>query len=51
MAPTAIRRPLTVVTWLMLSVLGLLLSPLLLAVAALAAALTGRHSRSCSPSW
>ncbi|PZR67707.1 MAG: acyltransferase [Solirubrobacterales bacterium] len=42
MAPTAIRRPLAVVTWLVVSVVGLLVSPLLLAVAAVAAALTGR---------
>jgi 1-acyl-sn-glycerol-3-phosphate acyltransferase len=42
MLPTPIRRPLTVTTWLVLSVLCLALSPLLLAVAALVAAFTGR---------
>ncbi len=42
MIPTLIRRPLTVTTWLVLSVACLALSPLLLAVSALATALTGR---------
>jgi 1-acyl-sn-glycerol-3-phosphate acyltransferase len=42
MAPAAIRRPLTVTTWLFASAACLLLSPLLLLVAALAAALTRR---------
>lgn len=42
MVPAPIRRPLTVTTWLVLSVVGLALSPLLIAVAALAAAITGR---------
>ncbi len=42
MAPTAIRRPLTVATWLVVAAMGLLVSPLLLAMAALAAAFTGR---------
>jgi hypothetical protein len=42
MVPAPIRRPLTVTTWLVLSVVCLALSPLLLAVAALAAAFTGR---------
>jgi hypothetical protein len=42
MPPTAIRRPLTVATWLLTSVLALLLSPLLLAVAAVAAAVMHR---------
>jgi 1-acyl-sn-glycerol-3-phosphate acyltransferase len=42
MLPAPIRRPLTVTTWLVLSVLCLALSPLLLCLAALAAAVTGR---------
>ncbi len=42
MAPAAIRRPLTVTTWLVVSVVGLALSPLLLVIAAVTAALTGR---------
>ena len=42
MVPTVIRRPLTVTTWLVLSVVCLALSPLLLAVAALVAAFTRR---------
>jgi 1-acyl-sn-glycerol-3-phosphate acyltransferase len=42
MPPTALRRPITVVTWLVLSVLCLVLSPVLLAAAGLAALLTRR---------
>jgi len=42
MPPAVIRRPLTVTTWLVASVLCLLLSPLLLAVSALAAAILRR---------
>jgi len=42
MAPAAIRRPLTVTTWFVVSVVCLVLSPLLLAVAAIATAITGR---------
>jgi hypothetical protein len=42
MLPAPIRRPVTVTTWFVLSVVGLALSPLLLAGAAIAAALTGR---------
>jgi 1-acyl-sn-glycerol-3-phosphate acyltransferase len=42
MPPAAIRRPLTITTWLVLSAVGLLLSPLLLAVAALMAAVLRR---------
>jgi 1-acyl-sn-glycerol-3-phosphate acyltransferase len=42
MVPAPIRRPLTVTTWLVLSVVCLAISPFLLAMAALAAALTGR---------
>jgi 1-acyl-sn-glycerol-3-phosphate acyltransferase len=42
MPPTAIRRPLTVTVWLVMSVVGLTLSPLLLAIAALVSAVTGR---------
>jgi 1-acyl-sn-glycerol-3-phosphate acyltransferase len=42
MAPVAIRRPLTVTTWMIVSVVCLMLSPLLLGLAAIAAALTGR---------
>jgi 1-acyl-sn-glycerol-3-phosphate acyltransferase len=42
MAPAAIRRPLTVTTWLIVSTVCLVLSPLLLAVAAVAAGVTGR---------
>lgn len=38
MPPALIRRPLTITTWLVLSTLALLFSPLLLAVAAIAAA-------------
>ncbi len=42
MPPAPIRRPLTITTWLVLSVLGLLLSPVLLAVSALMAAVLRR---------
>jgi 1-acyl-sn-glycerol-3-phosphate acyltransferase len=42
MPPAAVRRPLTITAWLGMSILCLALSPLLLAVAAIAAALTGR---------
>jgi 1-acyl-sn-glycerol-3-phosphate acyltransferase len=42
MPPAAIRRPLTITTWLLLSILLLVLSPLLLVLAALAAAITRR---------
>jgi 1-acyl-sn-glycerol-3-phosphate acyltransferase len=42
MPPAPIRRPLTVTLWLVLSVLCLVLSPLLIAVAAIASALTRR---------
>jgi 1-acyl-sn-glycerol-3-phosphate acyltransferase len=42
MPPTAVRRPLTVTVWLVMSVVGLTLSPLLLAIAALVSAVTGR---------
>ncbi len=41
MPPPAIRRPLSITIWLILSVLALVASPLLLAVARLVAALTG----------
>lgn len=40
MPPTSLRRPLTVVGWLILSTLGLAISPLLLLLAGLARALT-----------
>jgi 1-acyl-sn-glycerol-3-phosphate acyltransferase len=40
MAPTQVRRPLTVISWLILSTLGLAVSPLLLALAGLALVLT-----------
>jgi 1-acyl-sn-glycerol-3-phosphate acyltransferase len=40
--PAAVRRPLTVTTWLVVSILCLLLSPLLLAAAALASAVLRR---------
>jgi 1-acyl-sn-glycerol-3-phosphate acyltransferase len=40
MPPTSLRRPLTVIAWLILCTLGLAISPLLLALAALALALT-----------
>jgi hypothetical protein len=39
---TAVRRPLTVTAWLVMSILCLVLSPLLLVVAAVAAAVTRR---------
>jgi 1-acyl-sn-glycerol-3-phosphate acyltransferase len=42
MPPAPIRRPLTVTTWLVLSTLVLLLSPVLLAIASLAAAVLRR---------
>jgi hypothetical protein len=42
MPPAIIRRPLTVTAWLLMSVLGLVLSPLLLALAAIASAVTRR---------
>ncbi|MEA2160039.1 MAG: hypothetical protein QOD66_2419, partial [Solirubrobacteraceae bacterium] len=42
MPPAAVRRPLTVTAWLAMSCLCLALSPLLLAIGALASALT-RH--------
>ncbi|HTX30697.1 MAG TPA: 1-acyl-sn-glycerol-3-phosphate acyltransferase [Solirubrobacteraceae bacterium] len=42
MPPALIRRPLTITTWLVLSLVGLLLSPLLLAGAALMAAVLRR---------
>ncbi len=42
MPPTPIRRPLTVSVWLVLSVIALVLSPLLLALAAIVGALTRR---------
>jgi 1-acyl-sn-glycerol-3-phosphate acyltransferase len=42
MPPAPIRRPLTITTWLVLSTVGLLLSPLLLAIAAVMAAVLRR---------
>ncbi len=42
MPPAVIRRPLTVTLWLVMSIVCLTLSPVLLALAALAAAVTGR---------
>ena len=42
MPSAPIRRPLTVTAWLMMSSVCLLLSPILLAIAAVASALTGR---------
>jgi 1-acyl-sn-glycerol-3-phosphate acyltransferase len=42
MPPTAIRRPITVTVWLVMSVVCLVLSPILLGLAALASALWGR---------
>jgi 1-acyl-sn-glycerol-3-phosphate acyltransferase len=42
MPPAAVRRPITVTAWLVTSVVGLALSPLLLALAALVSAVTGR---------
>jgi 1-acyl-sn-glycerol-3-phosphate acyltransferase len=43
MPPAAIRRPLTITTWLLISGLALALSPLLLALAAIAGRVTGRR--------
>jgi 1-acyl-sn-glycerol-3-phosphate acyltransferase len=42
MPPAAVRRPITVTVWLVMSVVCLALSPLLLALAALVSAVTGR---------
>ncbi|HZU60666.1 MAG TPA: 1-acyl-sn-glycerol-3-phosphate acyltransferase [Solirubrobacteraceae bacterium] len=42
MPPTAVRRPLTITTWLVLSTVYLLLSPLLVGLAAITAALMRR---------
>ncbi len=42
MPPAAVRRPITVTVWLVMSVICLALSPLLLAAAALASWVTGR---------
>jgi 1-acyl-sn-glycerol-3-phosphate acyltransferase len=42
MPPAAVRRPITVTVWLVMSIVCLALSPLLLALAALASAVTGR---------
>jgi 1-acyl-sn-glycerol-3-phosphate acyltransferase len=42
MPPAAIRRPVTVTLWLVMSIVCLVLSPVVLALAALASALTGR---------
>jgi 1-acyl-sn-glycerol-3-phosphate acyltransferase len=42
MPPAAIRRPITIVTWLLMSTLWLVLSPLLLAAASVAAAVLRR---------
>ena len=42
MPPTAIRRPVTVTTWLLLSVCGLVFGPVLLALAAIWAAISRR---------
>jgi 1-acyl-sn-glycerol-3-phosphate acyltransferase len=42
MGPAALRRPVTVTAWLLVSTTVLALSPLLLALAALASAVTGR---------
>jgi 1-acyl-sn-glycerol-3-phosphate acyltransferase len=42
MPPAPIRRPVTITTWLVLSFLGLLLSPILLAISALMAAILRR---------
>ena len=42
MPPAAVRRPITVTVWLVMSVVCLALSPLLLALAALVSAATGR---------
>ena len=43
MPPTAIRRPVTVVLWLIVSALTVLASPLLLALGAMVSRLTGRR--------
>jgi 1-acyl-sn-glycerol-3-phosphate acyltransferase len=43
MPPKALRRPVTVTVWLIVSALGVLASPLLLAAGALASRLTGRE--------
>jgi 1-acyl-sn-glycerol-3-phosphate acyltransferase len=43
MPPAAIRRPVTISLWLVVSTIFLLVSPLLLAVSMLAAAVTGRR--------
>ena len=42
MPPAAIRRPITVAVWLVMSAVCLILSPVLLALAALASAVSGR---------
>jgi 1-acyl-sn-glycerol-3-phosphate acyltransferase len=42
MPPTALRRPVTVTVWLLVSTVVLVLSPVLLATAALASGVTGR---------
>ena len=42
MPPAAVRRPLTITAWLVMSTVCLALSPLLLAVAAILAAVTRR---------
>lgn len=42
MPPAAIRRPITITTWVLLSIICLLLSPLVLAVAAVASAVLRR---------
>lgn len=42
MPPAAVRRPVTVTLWLVMSIVCLSLSPVLLALAALASAVTGR---------
>jgi 1-acyl-sn-glycerol-3-phosphate acyltransferase len=42
MPPAAVRRPITVTLWLVMSVVCLALSPLLLTLAAIASAVTGR---------
>jgi hypothetical protein len=42
MPPAAVRRPITVTVWLVMSIVCLTLSPVLLALAALASAVTGR---------
>ena len=43
MPPTALRRPVTVTAWLVVSAACVLLSPLLLGIGALASALIGRR--------